>query len=819
MTAWGRFPRNWTTSKGILLYKKGDPSKVENWRPICLTSCAYRIIAAQMAAAMQELNKDDPFISPEQKGFIQGTRGCTEHTLKIQELLCHVQRTKQDAYLLTIDFKDAFGSIPHKAIWKAMAELGFSDNIISCLKESYRDTKVRFTSGESIYTRRGIKQGCPLSPLLFNLVLEKLLRALRRHDTGINYTRKDNTYRVNVQAYADDVILIANTKEDLDTLCHTLTQFSADLQLTIATKKCSLYSYIREGNRRVYSRDTITLNNQQVPNIGILSLSEYLGTPVSRSYVTRMKHSSGSTDIVIDKIQKLKNSHLRLNQVVDAIRKYIIPQFDYNMQCNPYSRESLEKVDTEIRKCLNTLASAPTGTPNAFFYTDWKDGGLSIPNLAERQDKLTLCSFIHTGFMGTESKFFKQMFKEEMKYRKTPKGEGFCNYECENGTFRALTTRGTETLAIKAAKSAHRLKVQVSKQDNVITVRANGEEKILSNTKGLLTFLKSLTNEQWRTKLTDNKFKGHSFPELQNNASSNFFFSPRHPQVNDNLLKFIYKARTNNLPTGEVLTHGRGNPPPCTVCHRASDTLMHRLNGCKSRNNPYKTRHNAIEQLLIQAIRLSTRQRLVINRSRQVRMASAPRLSQANQRFMPDLWYFDRVNNCIQIIEITVPYDSIDDNGKSKLKIRREAKLEKYSPLANEIRAEWQVAVHLHVIVVSSLGTVPKETKRDLLSLFRGDSKLVNDLTRSLALIAVRESALLYWGIARTRGTADNHDVNPAENDEGQRPREEANPTVVDQLFVNNRDMQPGDRNSDAEHSDTNELAHLATEEDGRVHE
>ena len=718
MKKWGRFPRNWSKSKGVLLFKKGDPNSIQNWRPICLTSCAYRIITAHIANAVQELNSRAPFITQAQKGFIQSTRGCIEHTLKVQELLCHAQRTDQDLYFLTIDFRDAFGSVPHKAIWKAMKELGFEENIIHSLKESYTDTSVTFNDAR-VFTNKGVKQGCPLSPLLFNLVLEKLLRKLQESATGITYVTRsegeETTHHTNVQAYADDIILIANNREDLDSLCETLTEFTADLKLSLAPHKCSLYSYIKVGHRRMFTNTPVTLQGQEVPTIGILSLSEYLGTPVTRSHVLRMRHNLDDVKTIEDKLQALSKAGLRLNQVLDTIRKFIVPMLDYTMQCNPHTQDSLDQINLAIRKCVNKIAHAEHGTPVPFFHTDWKDGGLSIPELKERQDTLLLSSFIHTTFFSSEKKFFRQMFKDEMAFRRTPREPtGFCGYLEHNGSFSAQTERGTKTLAVKAVKAAHRLQVRVSKQDTVVKMAKGGEEKVIANTKDLLQFLKTFTRPKWHEKLAAQAFKGHSFTALKENPQSNFFFSPRHPQVNDNVLKFIYKARTNNLPTGEVLSHGKGEVPRCQRCANASDTLMHRLNGCRPLYSKYKVRHNKVEAIIVETIKSTTHQRLQIHRSTRVTMPGCPDLSPENRVLLPDIWYFDRVNNHLKIIEITVPYDSIDDTGSTKLSQRRQEKLEKYAGLVDEIRREWNVATHFHVIVVSSLGTVPKETVREL---------------------------------------------------------------------------------------------------------
>lgn len=516
--------------------------------------------------------------------------------------------------------------------------------------------------------------------------------------------------------------------------------------------------------------------------------------------------------MVINKLQTLQKADLRLNQTIDCIRKFLIPILDYNMQCNPYTQDGLERINVAIRNCINKAAGAPYGTPVAFFYTNWKDGGLSIPELKERQYKLQLGTFLHTTFLSRDREFFQAMFENEMKFRRVPQGEDFCNYQAHQGKFRAQVERGTKTSAIRAVKAAHKLQVSVQEEDTLVHLKKDEEEKVISNTKELLNFFKSYTREQWHSTLTSNKFKGHSFAEMKENTASNFFFSPSHPQVNGNVLKFIYTARTNNLPTGEVLTHGKAPTPPCPKCRQASDTLMHRLNGCRPQFSKFKTRHNEIERIIVKAIKETTNQRLLIQRSRELTLPGSPALSAANKALKPDIWYLDRVKNCIKIIEITVPYDSIDDDGRTKLTHRREEKIEKYTPLVDEIRRSWEMSVHLHVIVVSSLGAVPKETQRELLHLFEGDNKKAQDVSRSLALNAVRESALIYWGIDKNQNHADNHEVNPATSDEAEDHAEEDHHEDAEGLFQSATDTddeievptpprvnQPGTPNSDAQ--------------------
>jgi hypothetical protein len=75
----GRVMSSWKEAKTILIHKKGDQDQIENWRPISITNCMYRIFTCLMARAFQEINSTTKIFSDTQKGFMQKTNGCSEH--------------------------------------------------------------------------------------------------------------------------------------------------------------------------------------------------------------------------------------------------------------------------------------------------------------------------------------------------------------------------------------------------------------------------------------------------------------------------------------------------------------------------------------------------------------------------------------------------------------------------------------------------------------------------------------------------------------------------------------------------------------------
>jgi hypothetical protein len=115
----GDVPDTWKQSKTVFLYKKGDSSAPNNWRPITITSCFYRLFMSMNASFIQmKMHKQDNIriFSNSQKGFVAGVPGCMEHAVMTRELMAHAIQQKRDLHMIQIDFTNAFGSVPHGLI-------------------------------------------------------------------------------------------------------------------------------------------------------------------------------------------------------------------------------------------------------------------------------------------------------------------------------------------------------------------------------------------------------------------------------------------------------------------------------------------------------------------------------------------------------------------------------------------------------------------------------------------------------------------------------------------------------------------------------
>jgi hypothetical protein len=149
------------------------------------------------------------------KWFIINTNGCSEHGMILSELLHNANRSHESLIVRAIDFTNAFGSVPHELIMSVMRQRRFPEWSQRIVASIYRGAtsviEVNGVRSEKIAWKREVKQGCSLSPLLFNLCLEPRLQALNRfwREMGAFVGPAEDRIGFSVQAYADDVILIS----------------------------------------------------------------------------------------------------------------------------------------------------------------------------------------------------------------------------------------------------------------------------------------------------------------------------------------------------------------------------------------------------------------------------------------------------------------------------------------------------------------------------------------------------------------------------------------------------------------------------------
>jgi hypothetical protein len=157
-------------------------------------------------------------IVPEQLAFVE-KRVIHEGHLIIIKVLELSQKKKVKWLMACIDFKGAFDSIRHEFICHLMEKMGVGDNLIGHIKTLYKGAKsavLNFgTTTNWFDLTRSCRQGDPIAPYLFILVVEALLCQIRKLDIGLNLSNQMDTEKFWVSAFVDDLTVFARDNNEL----------------------------------------------------------------------------------------------------------------------------------------------------------------------------------------------------------------------------------------------------------------------------------------------------------------------------------------------------------------------------------------------------------------------------------------------------------------------------------------------------------------------------------------------------------------------------------------------------------------------------
>eukprot|EP00253_Pinus_taeda_P034952 PITA_34952 len=196
-----------------LIPKKDEPETFEDFRPISLCNCIYKIIAKVIAIRLVPILSRN--ISMEQFGFLDG-RQIHEAIGVAQEVLHSIKQKKKKGVVLKIDLSKAYDRINWLYIRLLLTHLGFNYSFISwimgCITNVSFVVLINGAASPFFKSQRGLRQGCPLSPLLFLLVakgLSRLIHQARRTDKIKGIEVAINLYITHL-LFVDDILIFSN---------------------------------------------------------------------------------------------------------------------------------------------------------------------------------------------------------------------------------------------------------------------------------------------------------------------------------------------------------------------------------------------------------------------------------------------------------------------------------------------------------------------------------------------------------------------------------------------------------------------------------
>jgi hypothetical protein len=320
-------------------FPKGDSLLPQDTRPISVANTVSRIIAKILADSITPAAKK--ILRQAQKGFIPD-RSINDHVEDITTIFYSNLEKKQQHYILFLDTEKAFDSLDHGFIFKVLKHIGCPPWYINCYQGLLHNIQgipvLSAPTKKRIFLNRGVKQGCPMSPIIFALCFDVLLHKL-------SLLGLDN----GDFAFADDLAISTSKFSTIVNCLHVIKSFSIYSGLGLNYKK----SVILSTRRHNYS-DMVVRYEHGFRDICFVDKVKYLGVWLGRNVTTNDIFREAYNKFVTrfgnlkDIIKHGKNLHYRIR----ICNTYLLPIFYYFAQFYIIPWPMVVKVKEMIRKII-----------------------------------------------------------------------------------------------------------------------------------------------------------------------------------------------------------------------------------------------------------------------------------------------------------------------------------------------------------------------------------------------------------------------------------------------------------------------------------
>ncbi len=201
-----------------LIFKKGDREELKNYRPISLSNYDYKILAFVLARRLQKVI--DTLVSPEQTAYIKN-RFIGQNIRLVLDTMEYTEKKDIPGILIFLDFLKAYDSLNWNFMFSSLEKYGFGPDFLRWIHILYEKpscmVKVNGFISEEFEIKRGIRQGCPISALLFILCTEFLGKYIKtcKEFHGIEVHDHNKVTEVRISQYADDTTLFIKQPENI----------------------------------------------------------------------------------------------------------------------------------------------------------------------------------------------------------------------------------------------------------------------------------------------------------------------------------------------------------------------------------------------------------------------------------------------------------------------------------------------------------------------------------------------------------------------------------------------------------------------------
>ncbi|GCC26773.1 hypothetical protein chiPu_0005193 [Chiloscyllium punctatum] len=199
-------------------------------------------------------------INPRQKGFLGATPGCNENIVVLENIIKGAKHNRKDLAVVFVDLAQVFDLVGHKLLIKSLQRVKRPKAFVSFIEDLYTGNTTVVEGNRNLTTpitiERGVKQGDPLSPILFNIALDPLVCCLERANSGVSMPLGGRRVNCSTLAFTDDVALLSHSHTGMTRNLKLLQAYCDHTGLSINTAKTKGFNFTLKRKTFLYNHFT-----------------------------------------------------------------------------------------------------------------------------------------------------------------------------------------------------------------------------------------------------------------------------------------------------------------------------------------------------------------------------------------------------------------------------------------------------------------------------------------------------------------------------------------------------------------------------------
>ena len=371
----GEMPHSMITGLVSIIYKKGSRDKLENYRPLTVLNGDYKVLAKVLANRLKEVI--GTVVGSTQAYSIPG-RDIADTISSIRDTIIHMKRNS-GGVIASLDLNKAFDRVDHRYLYKVLGKMGFGEKMIGWIRRMYEraGSKIKvngIVTGE-FRIERSVRQGCPLSALLYSLSAEPLAVLIleNRRIRGIEIPGGQVS---TLYQYADDTTVTVRDRESVVEVLGSVDLYGRASGAKINIEKSEIM-YIGESR-------------EKMGGIGLKENKGYMKVLGINLGIEGEEGRDRQYEVMINSLKKTlgfwKLRKLKLKGKVVVVNALIVSKIIYVMNVMDVPVRVLKEVEGIISNFL--WDGGGVRIARGVLENDYEDGGLKLVNLEGKKKAL-----------------------------------------------------------------------------------------------------------------------------------------------------------------------------------------------------------------------------------------------------------------------------------------------------------------------------------------------------------------------------------------------------------------------------------------------